>query len=151
MGVGGGIVLGPMMLQLGMLPQVSSATTALMVLSSPLTPWRAAPPLRTHCCEQVLLTSSCAAFGFVSSGVAPLSYAVPLGALTLGGGFLGKQLFSKLVKQYRCASLITLLLGGLIAASVVAVAVAGTLDMLARVEAGQPLRHILTFQHLCAA
>jgi len=55
------------------------------------------------------------------------------------------------VKQYRCASLITLLLGGLIAASVVAVAVAGTLDMLARVEAGQPLRHILTFQHLCAA
>lgn len=129
MGVGGGIVLGPMMLQLGMLPQVSSATTALMVL----------------------LTSSCAAFGFVSSGVAPLSYAVPLGALTLGGGFLGKQLFSKLVKQYRCASLITLLLGGLIAASVVAVAVAGTLDMLARVEAGQPLRHILTFQHLCAA
>mmetsp|Transcript_37796 Transcript_37796/g.122200 ORF Transcript_37796/g.122200 Transcript_37796/m.122200 type:complete len:159 (-) Transcript_37796:1019-1495(-) len=154
MGVGGGIVLGPMMLQLGMLPQVSSATTALMVL----------------------LTSSCAAFGFVSSGVAPLSYAVPLGAtrsweaesrrvsahfrrisaglagaLTLGGGFLGKQLFSKLVKQYRCASLITLLLGGMIAASVVAVAVAGTLDMLARVEAGQPLRHILTFQHLCAA
>ena len=100
-----------------------------MVLSSPLTPWRAAPLLHTHCCEQVLLTSSCAAFGFVSSGVAPLSYAVPLGttrsweaeyrrvsahfrrisaglagALTLGGGFLGKQLFSKLVEQRRTAA-----------------------------------------------
>ena len=31
-GVGGGMVLGPMMLELGVLPQVSSATTGTMVL-----------------------------------------------------------------------------------------------------------------------
>jgi len=48
-GIGGGMVLGPMMLQLGVLPQVSAATTATMIV----------------------LTSSSAALVFVTGGLVP--------------------------------------------------------------------------------
>lgn len=129
MGVGGGIVLGPMMLQLGMLPEVSSATTGTMVL----------------------LTSSCAAAGFVLSGVAPLDYSVSLGSVTMLGGYLGKRGFSHLVRKHGCASLIVLLLGGMIGVSMLAVAATVILDLWRKLRAGAALGDILAFHSLCTA
>ena len=76
-----------------MLPQVSTATTATMVL----------------------LTSSSAAFVFVLSGVSPLDYSLFFGALTFVGGYGGKRLLTHLVRRYRCTALIVLILGGMIA------------------------------------
>jgi uncharacterized membrane protein YfcA len=127
MGVGGGIVLGPMMLELGMLPQVSSATTGTMVL----------------------LTSSCAAAGFVFSGVAPLDYSIAFGSVTMLGGYLGKRGFSHLVQKHGCASLIVLLLGGMIGVSMLAVAVTGILDLWRKLQAGAALADIFAFNGLC--
>ena len=129
MGVGGGIVLGPMMLQLGMLPQVSSATTGTMVL----------------------LTSSCAATGFILSGVAPLHHSIVFGIVTMLGGCLGKHAFSHLVKKHGCASLIVLLLGGMIGLSMLAVATTGTLDLRRKLLAGTPVEEVFAFHSLCAA
>lgn len=129
MGVGGGVVLGPMMLELGMLPQVSSSTTGMMLL----------------------VTSSCAAVGFIAGGVAPLDYALAFGAVTSVAGYSGKRFFSHLVQKYRCASLIVLLLGGMIAASMLAVGATGALDLRRRLADGTQMADVLVFRGLCAA
>ena len=88
-GVGGGIVLGPMMLELGVLPQVSSATTGTMVL----------------------LTSSSAAAVFLLCGLIRTDYALALGVVALSGGFLGKVGVVIIVRRYRAAALTILLHG----------------------------------------
>lgn len=93
-GVGGGMLLGPLMLQMGVLPQVSSATTSTMIL----------------------LTSSSAAAVFLAAGHAPIDYALAFCAVTAVGAYTGKRFVALIVRQLRCASLIVLVLGGLIAA-----------------------------------
>ena len=126
-GVGGGMVLGPMMLELGILPQVSSATTGTMVL----------------------LTSSSAAAVFMLASLVPLDYAVALGLVALAGGFAGKLFISALVRKYRAAALIILLLGGLIATSMLATTFAGLLDLRQKWEAGR-LHSALELRMPCA-
>ena len=81
MGVGGGLVLGPLMLELSMLPEVSAATTSTMVL----------------------LTSSSAASVFLLGGVAPADYALALGAITMLGGVAGRSGVAFLVRRYASA------------------------------------------------
>ena len=114
-GVGGGMVLGPMMLELGVLPQVSSATTGTMVL----------------------LTSSSAAAVFLLANLIPLDYALGFGLVACAGGFVGKAGLGYLVKKYKLSALIILLLGGLIAVSMLATAAAGLLDLYSKYEAGR--------------
>lgn len=114
-GVGGGMVLGPMMLELGVLPQVSSATTGTMVL----------------------LTSSSAAAVFLLGGLIPLDYAAALALVAACGGFAGKAGVAILVKRYRASAFIILLLGGLIAVSMLATTAAGLLDLRGKYAAGK--------------
>lgn len=92
-GIGGGMVLGPMMLQLGILPQVSSATTATMIA----------------------LTSSAAAMLFVTSGLVPPSYAATYSAIAFFGALVGKSYIDKLVKRCQLTSIIILILATIIA------------------------------------
>ena len=114
-GVGGGMVLGPMMLELGVLPQVSSATTGTMVL----------------------LTSSSAAAVFLLGGLIPLDYAGGLALVAAMGGFAGKAGVAMLVKRYRASAFIILLLGGLIATSMLATTAAGILDLRTKYAVGE--------------
>ncbi|KAL1523967.1 hypothetical protein AB1Y20_018883 [Prymnesium parvum] len=129
MGVGGGIVLGPLMIHIGMQPQVSTATTATMVL----------------------MTSSSAAAVFLLSGACPLDYSLFLGALTLVGGYGGKSLLLHLVRRYQCTALIVLILGSMIAVSMLAIMVTGIINLQEKLLAGADWRSLLAFQQLCPA
>ena len=120
-GVGGGMLLGPLMLQMGVLPQVSAATTGTMIL----------------------LTSSSAAALLLTAGHSPLDYSLAFGLVTMVGAYLGKRVVSLLVKRFQCASLIVLVLGGLISASVAAIGTAGVLDLLEKLEAGELLSSLV--------
>ena len=127
-GVGGGMVLGPMMIELGVLPQVSSATTGTMVL----------------------LTSSSAAAVFLLSGLIPIDYAIAFGLVAMAGGFVGKICITALVRKYRASALIVLLLGGLIATSMLATTAAGLLDLRSKAMAGR-LNTVLALRMPCSA
>ena len=120
-GVGGGMLLGPLMLQMGVLPQVSAATTGTMIL----------------------LTSSSAAALLLTAGHSPLDYSLAFGLVTMVGAYLGKRVVSLLVQRFQCASLIVLVLGGLITASVAAIGTAGVLDLLEKLEAGELLSSLV--------
>eukprot|EP00933_Yihiella_yeosuensis_P072287 TRINITY_DN80644_c0_g1_i1.p1 TRINITY_DN80644_c0_g1~~TRINITY_DN80644_c0_g1_i1.p1 ORF type:complete len:545 (+),score=90.33 TRINITY_DN80644_c0_g1_i1:33-1667(+) len=104
-GIGGGMVLGPMMLQLGILPQVSSATTATMVV----------------------MTSSAAALVYVTGGLVPLSYAITFFWVAFVGAYIGKLYIDKLVKKYQMTSIIVLILASIIAFASVMMSINGIL------------------------
>lgn len=87
-GIGGGMILGPLMLQLGVLPQVSSATNASLIL----------------------LTASAAAMLYLTSGQIPATYAISFFVVAFVGAFSGKLLIDRLVKKYGLTAIIILIL-----------------------------------------
>eukprot|EP01065_Artemidia_motanka_P052831 TRINITY_DN9639_c3_g1_i1.p1 TRINITY_DN9639_c3_g1~~TRINITY_DN9639_c3_g1_i1.p1 ORF type:complete len:902 (+),score=278.91 TRINITY_DN9639_c3_g1_i1:60-2765(+) len=92
MGIGGGMVLGPLMLQLGVDGRVSSATTATMIA----------------------LTSSSAVIAFFVAGIVPPTYAVTLSIVCFVGAYVGKMKLDRIVKKRNLTALIVLLLAGII-------------------------------------
>lgn len=92
-GIGGGMVLGPLMLLMGIHPRVSSATTATMIV----------------------LTSSSVAVIFVTSGLVPWSYAVFYFCVCFSGAIIGKMKIDGYVKRTGRASLLILILATIIA------------------------------------
>lgn len=92
-GVGGGMVLGPLMIILGIHPRVSSATTATMVV----------------------LTSSSVAVIFVTSGLVPWEYAVLFFSVCLCGAYIGKKYIDAYVKRTGMASILIGILATIIA------------------------------------
>ena len=92
-GIGGGMVLGPLMLSIGIHPRVSSATTATMVV----------------------LTSSSVAILFVTAGLVPWSYAVYFFCVCFIGAYIGKKYIDGYVKKSGRASLLILILAIIIA------------------------------------
>ena len=99
-GIGGGMVLGPLMLIMGIHPRVSTATTATMIV----------------------LTSSSVAIMFVTSGLVPWSYAVFFFCICLCGAYIGKKYIDSYVKKTGKASLLICIL-----ATIIALATAGCL------------------------
>lgn len=91
-GIGGGMVLGPLMLLLGIHPRVSTATTATMIV----------------------LTSSSAAVMFVTSGLVPWSYAIFFFCVCLCGAYIGKTKIDAYVKRTGKASLLIFILATII-------------------------------------
>ena len=83
-GIGGGMVLGPLMLVMGIHPRVSSATTATMIV----------------------LTSSSVAVMFVTSGLVPWSYAVYFFSVCLCGAYIGKTYIDAYVKRTGMSSIL---------------------------------------------
>lgn len=91
-GIGGGMVLGPLMLVMGVHPSVSTATTASMVL----------------------LTSSSVAVMFVMSGLVPWEYAVYFFSICLMGAYIGKTTIDAYVKRTGMTSILIGCLAGII-------------------------------------
>lgn len=92
-GIGGGMVLGPLMLVMGIDPRVSSATTATMIV----------------------LTSSSVAVLFVTAGLIPWEYALSFFSVCLVGAYVGKTKIDSYVKKTGKASLLIFLLATIIA------------------------------------
>merc|ERR1712232_851863 len=122
-GIGGGMIMGPILLGLGFLPQVQSATTATTLF--------------------VLSTSTCLAF--LVAGTAPLDYALWLAFMTGLGAVFGKAVIGWIVKRFRRPSIIMFLLGGIITASVVAMVITGTIDVINDIQHGNDM----FFRGLC--
>ena len=83
-GIGGGMVLGPLMLVMDVHPRVSSATTATMIV----------------------LTSSSVAIMFVTSGLVPWEYAVFFFCICFCGAYIGKKYIDAYVKRSGMASIL---------------------------------------------
>merc|ERR1712151_943259 len=83
-GIGGGMVMGPKLLDLGFLPQVQSATTATTLF--------------------VMSTSTCLAF--LVDGTAPPDYAFWLAFATSLGAVVGKALIGWVIKRFRRPSVL---------------------------------------------
>jgi uncharacterized membrane protein YfcA len=92
-GIGGGMILGPMMLLMGIHPAVTAATNASMVV----------------------LTSSSVAVMFVTSGLVPWSYAVFYFFVSLSGAYFGKSKIDAYVKKSGRASLLIFCLATILA------------------------------------
>lgn len=92
-GIGGGMVLGPLMLVMGINPRVSTATTATMIL----------------------LTSSSVAVMFVMSGLVPWEYALYFFCVCLVGAYIGKTRIDSYVKRTGMASVLVGILATIIA------------------------------------
>jgi len=91
-GIGGGMVLGPLMIVMGIHPRVSSATTATMII----------------------LTSSSVAVMFVTSGLVPWEYAALYFSVCLSGAYIGKTVIDGYVKRTGAASLLIFILATII-------------------------------------
>ncbi|XP_042386880.1 sulfite exporter TauE/SafE family protein 4-like [Zingiber officinale] len=104
LGSGGGFILGPLFLEIGVIPQVASATaTFVMMFSSSL---------------------SVVEFYFLKRF--PIPYALYLIAVSVLAGFWGQFFVRRLVKMLKRASIIVFILSSVIFASAVTMGVVGT-------------------------
>ena len=91
-GIGGGMILGPLMLVMGLHPRVSSASTATMIV----------------------LTSSSVAVLFVTSGLVPWSYALFYFMVCFLGAVINKRQIDAYVKRTGRASVLIFILASII-------------------------------------
>merc|ERR1740121_373851 len=122
-GIGGGMVMGPRLLDLGFLPQVQAATTA----------------------TTLFVMSTSTVLAFIIQGTAPLDYTIFLACFTGVGAVFGKAVIGWLVKRFRRPSIIMFLLGGIILTSVVVMFVTGIVDVVNDIQNGEGL----LFSSLC--
>ena len=94
-GVGGGIVKGPLMLEMGVHPMVAAATSAVMIL----------------------FTTVSATTTFIAFGTLTFDYGGYLFVLGLVATTIGQLLVGHLVKKYKRVSLISLSIGGVVGLS----------------------------------
>ena len=113
LGIGGGLVLGPLFLEMGMLPGVSAATAAFMIL----------------------FTSSATTLQFVLLGMLRLDYSLWYGAVGMCGTIVGQKLAGYFIKKYKRQSLIIFLLGGVIALSAAVMGAVGAAEVWADYQA----------------
>ncbi|KAK9808711.1 hypothetical protein WJX72_002354 [[Myrmecia] bisecta] len=93
LGIGGGMIINPLLLQLGIHPQVSAATSTLMVLFS----------------------GSSAALSFGFDHALNLQYALIFGLGCFATSFVGVIVVARIIKKSGKASLLVMLLAGIIA------------------------------------
>jgi len=106
-GIGGGMVIGPILLDLKFNPQVSSALTA----------------------TNVLLSSSAVSVLVLMGGVVPIGEASFFALVCFGGAYFGKNFLGKIIKRLGKTSVIIFILGGVIFMAVTAVIVQGIIDL----------------------
>jgi uncharacterized membrane protein YfcA len=124
-GIGGGMVMGPILLDLGVVPQVQSATTA----------------------STLFVLSSSVALVFLVQGTAPVDYALWLAGATASGAVIGKAIVGYIVKLYQRPSAIIFLLAGVITTSVIVMTLTGTLGVINDVRHGKDIG----FQGVCTS
>jgi uncharacterized membrane protein YfcA len=97
LGIGGGMVSGPLLLQVGMHPQASAASSSFMIL----------------------FTASSTTLQFFVLGMLPADYGLWLGLLGFASSALGQTLVKAAVKKTGRASLVIFLIASIIAVSTV--------------------------------
>ena len=112
LGIGGGMVLGPLMLELGMSPDVVSATSALLIL----------------------LSAVASVVQFVILGRIIVDYGLVLLAIGATASFVGVKLIRFIVTKYRKRSVIVFLLSVVIMASNVLLLVSGILALVDQID-----------------
>ncbi|XP_072991518.1 sulfite exporter TauE/SafE family protein 4-like isoform X4 [Typha latifolia] len=123
LGSGGGFILGPLLLEIGVIPQVASATaTFVMMFSSSL---------------------SVVEFYFLKRF--PIPYAIYLIAVSVIAGFWGQFFVRKLVKALGRASVIVFILSSVIFASALTMGVVGTEKTIAMIKQNE----YMGFLHFC--
>ncbi|XP_072973223.1 sulfite exporter TauE/SafE family protein 4-like isoform X2 [Typha angustifolia] len=123
LGSGGGFILGPLLLEIGVIPQVASATaTFVMMFSSSL---------------------SVVEFYFLKRF--PIPYAIYLIAVSVIAGFWGQLFVRKLVKALGRASIIVFILSSVIFASALTMGVVGTEKTIAMIKQNE----YMGFLHFC--
>jgi uncharacterized membrane protein YfcA len=108
LGIGGGIIMGPLLLELGMAPEASQATTAMFV-------W---------------LSSSLATIQFVVMGKAMPEYAIWFTTWVVIFTFIGQTGIDYMLRKYQRSSLIVLSIAGIIAGSLLMMSAIGTRDII---------------------
>ncbi|XP_019444293.1 PREDICTED: uncharacterized protein LOC109348350 [Lupinus angustifolius] len=103
LGSGGGFVLGPLLLEIGVIPQVASATATFVMMFS----------------------SSLSVVEFYLLKRFPIPYALYLTGVSILAGFFGQCLVRKLVAILKRASIIVFILSGVIFASALTMGVVG--------------------------
>ncbi|CAG9463682.1 unnamed protein product [Pedinophyceae sp. YPF-701] len=106
-GMSGGMIMAPVLLDAGLPPQVAAASSALVVL----------------------LSSSAASIQFFASGHMPLGYSVVYGAICFVASVVGIMLIRVAVKATGRASVIVLVLGGIMAACVLVIVATSYADI----------------------
>jgi len=114
LGVGGGVLTVPMLLELGMIPEVATAVSSVMVL----------------------LNSASSVVQFVILGRIDGGYGAVLVCIGLCGSLLGMRVIGYIVDKYDKSSVIVLVLVVALAASVVLVTVEGGLRIAQNVRIG---------------
>jgi len=117
-GIGGGIVKGPLMLEMGVLPEVASATSATMIL----------------------FTSFAATACYVLFGSLNMEYVAVLFPIGLVFTLFGQLLLNAIVKRYNRSSLIVLCIATIIFLSTIAMGIessGGVIDLIK----GRPTPH----------
>merc|ERR1719191_2584843 len=107
LGIGGGIIMGPLLLELGMVPEANQATTAMFVF----------------------LSSTLATMQFVLAGAAMPQYVAWFTAWVTGATFVGQTLIDYLLRKYKRSSIIVLSIAGIIAGSLVMMTIVGGIDI----------------------
>lgn len=103
LGSGGGFILGPLLLEIGVIPQVASATATFVMMFS----------------------SSLSVVEFYLLKRFPIPYALYLMAVSIVAGFWGQFLIRRLIAILRRASIIVFILSGVIFASAITMGVIG--------------------------
>jgi len=108
LGIGGGIIMGPMLIELGMVPEANQATTAAFVF----------------------LSSSLATIQFIVLGKTMPQYVAWFTTWVILATFVGQTALDYLLKKYQRASLIVLSIAGITAASLIMMSLIGASDIL---------------------
>jgi len=106
-GIGGGMVVGPILLELKFNPQVSSALTA----------------------TNVLMSSSTVSVLVLMGGVVPIDEALFFASVCFVGAYFGKNTLGRVIARFGKTSIIIFILGGVIFLAIVAVVVQGIIDL----------------------
>ncbi|RLN91066.1 hypothetical protein BBJ28_00022145 [Nothophytophthora sp. Chile5] len=118
LGIGGGMVKGPIMLEVGILPPVQSATTSFMIL----------------------FTASSTTLQFAINGQFPgerqYDYMAWFALMGFLGGFCGQKVVGYFVKKYKRESIMVYILGATIGLSAVAMGFIGLRATLSDIEKG---------------
>jgi uncharacterized membrane protein YfcA len=116
-GLGGGTVKGPLLLELGLLPQTTAATSAFMVL----------------------LTSSATTFQFIMLDLLPLDYGLWLALWGFVSCYVGQVFVAYLVRRYKKTSLVVLCIATVLAFSTVLMAIDGVRQVIENARSGRGL------------
>ena len=114
LGIGGGMIMGPLLLELGMLPGNTQATSA----------------------TTVMITSGAAMFQFLFLGMLILDYGLAFAIVGFVATFVGQTFLDYLVKKYKTTSFIVFSIALVMVIAVILMAIAGVIRILGEIENG---------------